>query len=45
MTTQERLELEAAAFRRLVAHLDSRKDVHHYQTSFLRTSCRSYLHW
>ncbi|KPX10960.1 DUF1244 domain-containing protein [Pseudomonas syringae] len=27
MTEQERLELEAAAFRRLVAHLDSRKDV------------------
>ena len=27
MTDQQRLELEAAAFRRLVAHLDSRKDV------------------
>jgi len=27
MNDQQRLELEAAAFRRLVAHLDSRKDV------------------
>jgi hypothetical protein len=36
MNDQQRLELEAAAFRRLVAHLDSRKDVQNIDLMNLR---------
>ena len=43
MTDQERLELEAAAFRRLVAHLDSRKDVQNIDLMNLSGFCRNCL--
>jgi uncharacterized protein len=43
MTEQERLELEAAAFRRLVAHLDSRKDVQNIDLMNLAGFCRNCL--
>ncbi|EKN44976.1 MULTISPECIES: DUF1244 domain-containing protein [Pseudomonas syringae group] len=43
MTEQERLELEAAAFRRLVAHLDSRKDVQNIDLMNLSGFCRNCL--
>lgn len=43
MTAQERLELEAAAFRRLVAHLDSRKDVQNIDLMNLSGFCRNCL--
>ena len=43
MTPQERLELEAAAFRRLVAHLDSRKDVQNIDLMNLSGFCRNCL--
>ena len=39
----ERLELEAAAFRRLVAHLDSRKDVQNIDLMNLSGFCRNCL--
>ncbi len=45
MNDQQRLELEAAAFRRLVAHLDSRKDVQNIDlmnlSGFAVTACPS----
>ena len=41
MTDQQRLELEAAAFRRLVAHLDSRKDVQNIDLMNLAGFCRN----
>ncbi|VVO25772.1 DUF1244 domain-containing protein [Pseudomonas fluorescens] len=43
MTEQQRLELEAAAFRRLVAHLDSRKDVQNIDLMNLAGFCRNCL--
>ncbi len=43
MTEQERLEVEAAAFRRLVAHLDSRKDVQNIDLMNLAGFCRNCL--
>ena len=43
MTPQEQLELEAAAFRRLVAHLDSRKDVQNIDLMNLSGFCRNCL--
>jgi hypothetical protein len=43
MTDQERLELEAASFRRLVAHLDSRKDVQNIDLMNLSGFCRNCL--
>ena len=43
MTDQQRLELEAAAFRRLVAHLDSRKDVQNIDLMNLAGFCRNCL--
>ena len=43
MNEQQRLELEAAAFRRLVAHLDSRKDVQNIDLMNLAGFCRNCL--
>jgi len=43
MTEQQRLELEAAAFRRLVAHLDQRKDVQNIDLMNLAGFCRNCL--
>ncbi|MEB0042723.1 MULTISPECIES: DUF1244 domain-containing protein [unclassified Pseudomonas] len=43
MTDQQRLELEAASFRRLVAHLDSRKDVQNIDLMNLSGFCRNCL--
>ncbi|MDB5981556.1 MAG: hypothetical protein JWQ69_2571 [Pseudomonas sp.] len=43
MTEQQRLELEAASFRRLVAHLDSRKDVQNIDLMNLAGFCRNCL--
>ena len=43
MNEQQRLELEAAAFRRLVAHLDSRKDVQNIDLMSLAGFCRNCL--
>ena len=40
---QTRLELEAAAFRRLVAHLDERKDVQNIDLMNLAGFCRNCL--
>ena len=41
--TQTRLELEAAAFRRLTAHLDERKDVQNIDLMNLAGFCRNCL--
>ncbi|AZC22661.1 MULTISPECIES: DUF1244 domain-containing protein [Pseudomonas] len=43
MSPQQRLELEAAAFRRLVAHLDNRKDVQNIDLMNLAGFCRNCL--
>lgn len=43
MTDQERLELEAAAFRRLVAHLRERTDVQNIDMMNLTGFCRNCL--
>ena len=43
MNDQQRLELEAAAFRRLVAHLDNRKDVQNIDLMNLAGFCRNCL--
>ncbi|QBF25209.1 DUF1244 domain-containing protein [Pseudomonas tructae] len=43
MNDQQKLELEAAAFRRLVAHLDSRKDVQNIDLMNLAGFCRNCL--
>ena len=43
MNDQQRLELEAAAFRRLVAHLASRKDVQTIDLMNLSGFCRNCL--
>jgi len=43
MDDQTRLELEAATFRRLLAHLDSRKDVQNIDLMNLSGFCRNCL--
>jgi hypothetical protein len=43
MDDQTRLELEAAAFRRLVQHLDERKDVQNIDLMNLSGFCRNCL--
>ncbi|MEM6710288.1 MAG: DUF1244 domain-containing protein [Pseudomonadota bacterium] len=43
MGAAERTELEAAAFRRLLAHLDSRKDVQNIDLMNLAGFCRNCL--
>lgn len=43
MNDQQRLELEAAAFRRLVQHLDERKDVQNIDLMNLAGFCRNCL--
>lgn len=43
MNDQQKIELEAAAFRRLVAHLDSRKDVQNIDLMNLSGFCRNCL--
>ena len=43
MDDATRTELEAAAFRRLLAHLDSRKDVQNIQLMNLADFCRNCL--
>ncbi|MEH6798103.1 MAG: DUF1244 domain-containing protein [Halopseudomonas sabulinigri] len=43
MTKQERLELEAAAFRNLVSHLNNRKDVQNIDLMTLAGFCRNCL--
>ena len=43
LTQQQQIELEAAAFRRLVAHLDSRKDVQNIDLMILADFCRNCL--
>lgn len=43
MTKQERLEVEAAAFRNLVSHLNSRKDVQNIELMNLAGFCRNCL--
>ncbi|MFB9887957.1 DUF1244 domain-containing protein [Balneatrix alpica] len=43
MTEQEKIELEAAAFRRLLAHLDANKDVQNIDLMILAGFCRNCL--
>ncbi len=43
MTDQEQLELDAAAFRRLVAHLQARTDVQNIDLMNLAGFCRNCL--
>ena len=43
LTQQQQTELEAAAFRRLIAHLDSRKDVQNIDLMILAGFCRNCL--
>jgi len=43
MDDQTKLELEAAAFRRLLSHLDSRKDVQNIDMMNLAGFCRNCL--
>ena len=43
LTQQQHTELEAAAFRRLIAHLDSRKDVQNIDLMILAGFCRNCL--
>ncbi|MGP1357749.1 DUF1244 domain-containing protein [Roseicyclus sp.] len=43
MDAQTKLELEAAAFRRLLAHLDERKDVQNIDMMNLTGFCRNCL--
>ena len=43
MTKQERIELEAAAFRHLLVHLSSRKDVQNIDLMTLAGFCRNCL--
>ena len=43
LENQTKLELEAAAFRRLVAHLDNRKDVQNIDLMNLAGFCRNCL--
>lgn len=43
MTPEQKIQLEAAAFRRLLAHLDSRKDVQNIELMNLSGFCRNCL--
>ena len=43
LTQQQHTELEAAAFRSLIAHLDSRKDVQNIDLMILAGFCRNCL--
>ena len=43
MTEQEKTEIEAAAFRRLLSHLDSNKDVQNIDLMILANFCRNCL--
>ena len=43
MKTETRTEIEAAVFRRLVSHLDSRKDVQNLDLMNLSGFCRNCL--
>jgi uncharacterized protein len=43
INTQTQTEIEAAAFRRLIAHLDSRKDVQNIDLMNLAGFCRNCL--
>lgn len=43
MTPEQKTELEAAAFRRLLAHLDSRKDAQNIDLMNLAGFCRNCL--
>jgi hypothetical protein len=43
MNQQEKTEIEAAAFRRLLAHLDTRKDVQNIDLMDLAGFCRNCL--
>jgi hypothetical protein len=43
LTQKQQTELEAAAFRRLIAHLDSRKDVQNIDLMILAGFCRNCL--
>lgn len=43
MTPEQQTQLEAAAFRRLLAHLDSRKDVQNIELMNLAGFCRNCL--
>jgi hypothetical protein len=43
MSTKQETELEAAVLRRLIAHLDSRKDVQNIELMILAGFCRNCL--
>ena len=43
MTEQEKTEIEAAAFRRLLSHLDANKDVQNIDLMILANFCRNCL--
>ena len=43
LTAQQQTELEAATFRRLIAHLDERKDVQNIDLMILAGFCRNCL--
>lgn len=43
MTPQQQIEIEAAAFRRLLSHLDARKDVQNIDLMNLAGFCRNCL--
>lgn len=43
MTPQQQIEIEAAAFRRLLQHLDARKDVQNIDLMNLAGFCRNCL--
>ena len=43
LTLQQQTELEAATFRRLIAHLDERKDVQNIDLMILAGFCRNCL--
>ena len=43
LTTEQQTELEAAAFRRLIEHLDSRKDAQNIDLMILADFCRNCL--
>ena len=43
MTDTQRTEIEAAAFRRLLAHLDAHKDVQNIDLMILASFCRNCL--
>ncbi|WP_395338455.1 DUF1244 domain-containing protein [Ningiella sp. W23] len=43
MTEQQRIEIEAAAFRRLLSHLDNNKDVQNIDLMLVGDFCRNCL--